>query len=178
MRLPINTVARSATYQAWPYQKAAGLYPGQAKTDRRNAFIIANTSRTMPHTLRADDRNSEVFSALKMLSGFDDDISRDCTTTVNRLRSLLTQIHPSLERVFAGSTRTRDPILDLLIHYTGPTGLKKGWSYPGSGVVIEEKPPQPGRAGRQHFRGTSGTNCYCSRNRGSRACYTAASSQH
>lgn len=87
-------------------RKAANPYLGQAKTDSHDTFIIANTARTMPHTLRADDRNSEVFSALKMLSGFDDDISRDCTTTVNRLRSLLTQIHPSLERVFTGSTRT------------------------------------------------------------------------
>lgn len=125
MRLPINAVARSATDPDLAMRKAANLYPGQAKTDRRNAFIIADTSRTMPHTLRADGRNSEVLSVLKMLSGFDDDISRDCTTTVNRLRSLLTQIHPSLERVFAGSTRTRVPILDLLIHYKGPTGLKK-----------------------------------------------------
>ena len=79
----------------------------------------------MPHTLRAVDRNSEVLAALRMLSGFDDDISRDCTRTVNRLRSVLTQIYPSLKRVFAGSTRTHTPTLDLLIHYTGPTGLKK-----------------------------------------------------
>lgn len=60
-----------------------------------------------------------------MLSGFDDDIARDCTRTVNRLRSILTQIYPSLERVFAGSTLTRTPILDMLIHYKGPQGLKR-----------------------------------------------------
>ena len=34
-------------------------------------------------------------------------------------------IFPSLERVFTGSTLTRTPALDLLIHYKGPTGLKK-----------------------------------------------------
>ena len=106
-------------------RKAAGLHHGQAKTDRRDAFIIADTSRTMPHTLRADDRNSEVISPLKMLSGFDDDISRDFTITVNRLRSVLTQIYPSLERVFAGNMLTRTPVLDLLIHYKCPTGLKE-----------------------------------------------------
>ncbi|AIU31380.1 Transposase-like protein [Corynebacterium ulcerans] len=70
--------------------KAADLYPGYAKTDKRDAFIIADTARTMLHTLRAVDRNSEVLSALKMLSGFDDDIARDCTRTINRLRSVLT----------------------------------------------------------------------------------------
>jgi len=106
-------------------RKAADLYPGRAKTDKRDAFIIADTARTMPHTLRAVDRNDEVLSALKMLSGFDDDIARDCTRTVNRLRSILTQIYPSLERVFTGSTLTRTPILELLIHYKGPQGLKR-----------------------------------------------------
>ncbi len=106
-------------------RKAADLYPGQAKTDPRDAFIIANTARTMPHTLRAVDRNDEVLSALKMLSGLDDDIARDCTRTINRLRSILVQIYPSLERVFAGDIIQRAFVLDLLIHYGGPTRLKK-----------------------------------------------------
>ncbi|MEW4619777.1 transposase [Corynebacterium amycolatum] len=30
-------------------RKAANLYPGQAKTDSRDAFIIADTARTIPH---------------------------------------------------------------------------------------------------------------------------------
>ena len=41
-------------------RKAADLYPGRAKTDARDAFIIADTARTMPHTLRAVDRDDEV----------------------------------------------------------------------------------------------------------------------
>lgn len=106
-------------------RKAADLYPGQAKTDPRDAFIIANTARTMPHTLRVVDRDDEVLSALKMLSGLDDDIARDCTRTINRLRSILVQIYPSLERVFAGEILQRTFVLDLLIHYGGPTKLKK-----------------------------------------------------
>lgn len=106
-------------------RKAADLYPGQSKTDPRDAFIIANTARTMPHTLRAVDRNDEVLSALKMLSGLDDDIARDCTRTINRLRSVLVQIYPSLERVLPGDVIQRPFVLELLIHYGGPTKLKK-----------------------------------------------------
>lgn len=34
---------------------AADLYPGNAKTDARDAFVIADTARTMPHTLRRAD---------------------------------------------------------------------------------------------------------------------------
>src|SRR5699024_11545147 len=46
-------------------RKAADLYPGRSKTDARDAFIIADTARTMPHTLRQVDRDNEVLSALK-----------------------------------------------------------------------------------------------------------------
>lgn len=69
-------------------RKAADLYPGRSKTDARDAFIIADTARTMPHTLRAVDRDSDLLSALKVLAGFDDDLARECTRAINRLRSL------------------------------------------------------------------------------------------
>ena len=32
-------------------RRIADLHPGEAKTDARDAFIIAETARTMPHTL-------------------------------------------------------------------------------------------------------------------------------
>ena len=65
--------------------------------------IIAETARSMPHTLRAVDRDSEVLAALKVLSGFDADLTHECTRAINRLRSLLLQIFPALERVFPGT---------------------------------------------------------------------------
>ena len=34
-----------------------------------------------------------------MIAGFDDDLAGESTRIANRLRGLLTQIHPSLERV-------------------------------------------------------------------------------
>jgi hypothetical protein len=33
-------------------QRVAGLYPGEGKTDARDAAIIADAARTLPHTLR------------------------------------------------------------------------------------------------------------------------------
>ena len=105
-------------------RKAADLYPGKSKTDARDAFIIADTARAMPHTLRAVDRDSEVLSALKVLSGFDADLTHECTRAINRLRSLLLQIFPALERVFPGTVLSRTVVLDLLIKYADPTGLR------------------------------------------------------
>ena len=105
-------------------RKAADLYPGRSKTDARDAFIIADTARTMPHTLRSVDRDSEVLSALKVLAGFDEDLAHETTRALNRIRSLLTQIHPALERVFAGGSLSTALVLDLLEKFSGPTGLK------------------------------------------------------
>jgi len=105
--------------------KAAQLLPGDAKTDARDAFVIATTALRMPDTLRAVDRDSEVLANLKVLAGFDDDLAQQATRSINRLRSLLLQIHPALERVFAGSRLTTALALDLLAHYGGPTKLKR-----------------------------------------------------
>ena len=76
-------------------RKAADLYPDRSRTDARDAFIIANSARTMPHTLRTIDRDSDVLSALKVLAGFDEDLAHETTRALNRIRSLLTQIHPA-----------------------------------------------------------------------------------
>ncbi|MEW1821426.1 transposase [Arthrobacter sp. NPDC080031] len=65
----------------------------------------------MPHTLRSLDRDSEVLAALKVLSGFDADLTHECTRAINRLRSLLLQIFPALERVFPGTVLTRSLVL-------------------------------------------------------------------
>jgi transposase len=113
------------TYQpGLAMRKAAGLDPGNSKTDARDAFIIAETARVMPHTLRAVDRDSEVLSALKVLSGFHADLTHECTRAINRLRSLLLQIFPALERAFPGTVLTRPPVLELLVKYAGPTGIR------------------------------------------------------
>ena len=61
---------------------------------------------------------------MKVLSGFDEDLARESTRAINRLRSLLVQIYPSLERVFPGVVLTRAIVLELFIRYHGPAGLK------------------------------------------------------
>ncbi|MBG6185108.1 transposase [Arthrobacter sp. CAN_A214] len=80
-------------------RRIADLHPGEAKTDARDAFIIAKAARTMPHTLRSIQVADEQLAELTMLCGFDDDLAKQATATSNRIRGLLTQIHPALERV-------------------------------------------------------------------------------
>lgn len=80
-------------------RRIADLYPGEAKTDAKDAFIIADAARAMPHTLRAIDGEDETIAELGMIVGFDDDLAGEATRVANRLHGLLTQIDPSLERV-------------------------------------------------------------------------------
>ncbi|MET9419057.1 IS110 family transposase, partial [Streptomyces klenkii] len=44
-------------------RRIADLYPGEAKTDARDAFIIADAARSMPHTLRAVELADEAVGA-------------------------------------------------------------------------------------------------------------------
>ena len=105
-------------------RRIADLYPGEAKTDARDAFIIADAARTMPHTLRALATTDETVAELDMLAGFDDDLAGEVTRTSNRLRGLLTQIHPSLERVL-GPRIQHPAVLTILERYGSPALIRK-----------------------------------------------------
>lgn len=73
----------------------------------RDAFIIADTARTMPHTLSCVDTSQETSSELGVLVGFDDDLTGEAIRLSNRIRGLLTGIHPALERVLGPRVATR-----------------------------------------------------------------------
>ena len=57
-----------------------------------------------------------------MLCGFDDDLAAQTTQASNRIRGLLTQIHPALERVL-GPRLDHPAVLDLLQRYPSPEKL-------------------------------------------------------
>ena len=80
-------------------RRIADLTPGSAKTDAKDAAVIAGAARSMPHTLRAVSTSDEDAAALSMLTGFDLDLARQVNQTANRIRGLYTQIHPALEAV-------------------------------------------------------------------------------
>ena len=103
-------------------RRIADLHPGEAKTDARDAAIIAEAARTMPHTLRSIVVADEQGAELSMLCGFDDDLAAQATATSNRIRGLLTQIHPALERVIGGHLDHR-AMAELLRKYPTPAAL-------------------------------------------------------
>lgn len=105
-------------------RRIADLHPGEAKTDARDAAIIAEAARTMPHTLRSIVLADEQAAQLSMLCGFDDDLAKQATATSNRIRGLLTQIHPALERVIG--KHLDHPVMPALLEkYPSPDALRK-----------------------------------------------------
>ena len=102
-------------------RRIADLHPGSAKTDardrRRDRRSRPGPCRTPCAPLRVDD---DTVAELTVLSGFDDDLAGQITATSNRIRGLLTQIHPALERVL------------------GPA-----WTTPPSRTCSRPGPPQP-----------------------------------
>ncbi|MFF3768616.1 IS110 family transposase [Streptomyces sp. NPDC001922] len=126
--LPL-TVARDAGCEVaylpgLAMRRIADLYPGEAKTDAKDAAVIADAARTMPHTLRTLDLTDEVTAELTMLVGFDQDLAGEANRTSNRIRGLLTQFHPSLERVL-GPRLDHQAITWLLERYGSPAALRK-----------------------------------------------------
>ncbi len=141
--LPV-TVARACGHDVaylpgLSMRRIADLYPGQAKTDARDAFIIADTARTMPHTLRRVDTGDETLAELGVLVGFDDDLAGEATRTSNRIRGLLTGIHPALERVL-GPRVTHPAVLEILARLGGPDGIRRAGKRKLTSVAVKHAP--------------------------------------
>ncbi|MET8809459.1 IS110 family transposase [Streptomyces sp. NPDC004546] len=119
-----DTGCRVAYLPGLTMRRIADLYPGESKTDARDAAIKADAARTMPHTLRDLAPDDETVAELNMLVGFDDDLAGEVTRIKNRLRGLLTQIHPSLERVL-GPRLDHPAVLVLLERHGSPAQLRK-----------------------------------------------------
>ena len=126
--LPV-TVARAmgievAYLPGLSMRRLADLHPGNAKTDARDAYVIANAAFTTPHALRTLGVPDETQAALSMLVGYDDDLAAQSTAAINRLRGLLSQIHPSVEKSL-GTNAYHRAVLHLLVKAGGPAGLRK-----------------------------------------------------
>ncbi|SOE21828.1 Transposase [Streptomyces sp. OK228] len=105
-------------------RRFADLYPGEAQTDARDAFIITDAARAMPHSLRSIDGADEAIAEPEMIVGFDDDLAGEATRIANRLHGLLTQIHPSPERV-PGPRLQHPAVLTLLERFGSPAQIRK-----------------------------------------------------
>lgn len=102
--------------------RMSGAYRGEAKTDARDAYVIADTARirrdfttiAVPAQLAAD---------LALLTGHRSDLIADRVRMLNRLRDMLTGIFPALERAFDYSDHKG--ALILLSGYQTPAAIRR-----------------------------------------------------
>jgi transposase len=105
-------------------RRIADLHPGQAKTDARDAYVIADAARTMPHTLRRVGKDDETLAGLTVLAGYDADLAAEATRLTNRLRDALLHVHPALERLL-GKHFDRPGVLAVLTAAPTPAALRE-----------------------------------------------------
>ncbi len=104
-------------------RRASELYPGEAKTDRRDSFVIADTARIHQARLHWLTAGDELLEELRVLGGYDDDLAHDRTRTANRLRDMLLQAAPAVERVL-GPRLEHPAVRTLLERYPTPSAMR------------------------------------------------------
>ena len=77
-------------------RRIADLYPGEGKTDARDAHIIADAARTLPRALRRVGPDEQTTVELAVLAGYDADLATESTRLINRLHDALLHVHPTL----------------------------------------------------------------------------------
>lgn len=104
-------------------RRAADLYEGEAKTDPRDSYVLADTARVHRRRLRWLDVTDDTLTELRVLSGYDDDLAADVVRVTNRLRDTLTALNPLLERAIGG--RLDHPaVRSLLARHPTPAALR------------------------------------------------------
>ncbi len=102
--------------------RMSGAYRGEAKTDARDAYVIAETSRH-----RSDfatiDVPAQLAADLALLTAHRSDLVADRVRMINRLRDVLTGVFPALERAFDYSNHKG--ALVLLTGYQTPAAIRR-----------------------------------------------------
>ena len=97
-------------------------YPGEGKTDAKDAYVIAETTR-IRGDLPVIDQDTDLVRNLAVLTGYRADLIADRVRMINRLRDLMTSVFPSLEREFDYSSHKG--ALVLLTGYASPDRIRR-----------------------------------------------------
>lgn len=125
-------------------RRAADLYPGESKTDKRDSLILADHARLHAARLHWLTQGDEELQTLQLLSGRDQDLAHDATRTSNRLRDLLLQAHPPLETVL-GPRLGHPAVRKLLSQYATAAQLQKAGRSRVLKVLQRDAPRMAGR---------------------------------
>ena len=94
---------------------------GEAKTDRRDALVIAENARLRRNLARYAP-SEETVASLRLLVGHRHDLVADRTRLINRLREVLVGVFPGLERALDLTTQGAPK---LLLRYQTPLKIRR-----------------------------------------------------
>lgn len=105
-------------------RRAADLYAGAAKTDPRDAWVLADYARRNVDRLTWLDITDDLLTTLRVLNGRDVDLATDANRISNRCRDALVAVSPALERA-VGERLGQAGVRDVLIRWSTPTALRQ-----------------------------------------------------
>ena len=105
-------------------RRAADLYAGVAKTDPKDAQVLADYARRNADRLTWTALSDELLARLRILNGRDADLAADATRAANRLRDALVAVCPALERAIGNKLVTSAGLRDALSRWGAPSALR------------------------------------------------------
>ena len=105
-------------------RRAADLYAGAAKTDPKDAFVLADYARRNADRLVWVQPSDELLARLRILNGRDADLAADANRAANRLRDALLAVSPALERATGDKLAANAGLRDALARWGTPTALR------------------------------------------------------
>ena len=105
-------------------RRAADLYAGAAKTDPKDAAVLADYARRNADRLTWTEPSDELLATLRILNGRDADLAADATRAANRLRDALLAVSPALERAVGDKVASNAGLRDALARWGTPTALR------------------------------------------------------
>ena len=104
-------------------RRAAELYAGTAKTDPRDAWVLADFARRNADRLTWLEVTDELLVRLRVLNGRDTDLATDSNRVINRCRDALVAVSPALERAI-GHRLGQSGVRDALTKWPTPIQLR------------------------------------------------------
>ncbi len=105
-------------------RRAADLYAGAAKTDPKDAAVLADYARRNADRLTWTAPTHELLARLRILNGRDADLAADATRAASRLRDALLAVSPALERAVGDKVASSAGVRDALARWGTPTALR------------------------------------------------------
>ena len=105
-------------------RRAADLYAGAAKTDPKDAQVLADYAWRNADRLTWTAVTDEMLARLRVLNGRDTDLAADATRAANRLRDALLAVSPALERAVGERLMSTPGLRTALGKWPTPTAMR------------------------------------------------------